>query len=53
MYRPEATVITEAKVRPEVSKIDAQDNIPIDSKRAETFDAISRDAAFQHLATTL
>ena len=53
VYRPEATVITEAKERPDVSKIDAQDNIPIDSKRAETFDAISRDAAFQHLATTV
>ena len=26
-YRPEATVITDAKVRPEVSKIDAQDNL--------------------------
>ena len=52
VYRPEATVITEAKVRPEVSQIDAQDNLSTDSTRAETFDVSSRDAAFQ-LATTL
>ena len=38
VYHPEATVITEAKVRPEVSQIDAQDNLSTDSTRAETFD---------------
>ena len=53
VYRPEATVITEAKVRPELSQIDAQDNLSTDSTRTETFDVSSRDAAFQQLATTL
>ena len=53
VYRPEATVITEAEVRPEVSQKDAQDNLSTDSTRAETFDVSSRDAAFQQLATTL
>ena len=53
VYRPEATVIIEAKVRPEVSQIDAQDNLSTDSTRAETFDVSSRDAAFQQLATML
>ena len=53
MYHPEATVITKAKVRPEVSQIDAQENLSTDSTRAETFDVSSRDAAFQQLATTL
>ena len=53
VYRPEATVIIEAKVRPEVSQIDAQDNLSTDSTRAETNDVSSRDAAFQQLANTL
>ena len=53
VYPPEATIITEAKVRPQASKIDAQNNLSIDSKRAETFDVSSRNAAFQHLVTTL
>ena len=53
VYSPEATIITEVKVKPEVSKIDAQDNLSKSSKRAEPFDVISRDEAFQHLANTL
>ena len=52
-YRSEATAITEAEVRPKVSKIDAQGNLSIDSKRVETFDVSSSDAALQQLATTL
>ena len=53
VYRPQATLIPEAEVKPEVSKIDTQDNLSINSKRAETFYVSSRDAAFQQLATTL
>ena len=53
VYHPEATVITEAKVKPEVSQIDVQANLSTDSTRADTFDVSSRDAAFQQLVTTL
>ena len=53
LYHPEATVITEAKVKPEVSQIEVQANLSTDSTRADTFDVSSRDAAFQQLVTTL
>ena len=47
---PEATVLTEVKVRPDFSKTNEQSKDP---KCSETSDVTSRDEAFQHLATTL
>ena len=44
---PEASILTEVKVRPGLSKTNEQSK---NSKRSETSDVTSRDEAFQHLA---
>ena len=50
VYLPEATVLTEVKLKPDFSKTNEQSK---DSKRSETSDVTSRDEAFLHLVTTL